>query len=161
MAPRTLRTDAVTVHMNASCERVYDLISDVTRMGEWSPECHRCEWIDGASGPAVAARFNAYNRRGLLRWSNTPTVIVADRPNEFAFARSTRGSGEYVWRYRLVPSGSGTEVTESYEATKPESLLVSNFVRLFTPGTEASHLRAGMEQTLARISSTIALPVDS
>ena len=155
MATRNLESDAVTAFIAATPERVYDLISDITRMGEWSPECYRCEWIDGATGPAVGARFKASNRRRLLRWSNTPTVIVADRPHEFAFSRRTRGSGEYVWRYRLTARGDGTEVTESYEAARPESWLVSNFVRLFTPGTEAAHLRAGMEQTLARVAEDL------
>ena len=155
MSARTLESDSVTVRIPADPERVYDLISDVTRMGEWSPECYRCDWIDGAHAPSAGARFKARNRRGLLRWSNTPTVIVADRPNEFAFSRHSLGAGEYVWRYRLRTHGDGTEVTESYEATRRESWIVSNFVRLFTPGTEAAHLRAGMERTLERISAAI------
>lgn len=121
-------------------------------MGEWSPECYRCEWLDGATGPTVGARFKARNKRGLLRWSNSPKVVVADRGREFAFSRTVFGGGEYVWRYSLTPSpDGGTEVTESYEAVRPESRLMSAFVHLFTPGDEASHLHSAMTVTLERI----------
>ena len=47
----TPTNDEVTIDVSAPPERVYGLISDITRMGEWSPECRRCEWIDGATGP--------------------------------------------------------------------------------------------------------------
>jgi uncharacterized protein YndB with AHSA1/START domain len=138
--------------MAAPPERVYDLISDVTRMGQWSPECVRCEWLDGATGPEVGARFKARNKRGLLRWSNSPTVVAADRGREFAFSRKTPGAGEYVWRYQMAPTpDGGTDVTESYESVRPESRAVSSFVSLFTPGDEASHLQTGMMTTLNRI----------
>ena len=149
---RTMTNDSVTTHVGAPSDRVFELVADVTRMGEWSPECYRCEWLGDATGPFVGARFKARNKRGLLRWSNSPTVVVADKGREFAFSRTALGAGEYVWRYRLTPSpDGGTEVSESYEAVRPESRLVSAFANLFTPGDEASHLRAAMTVTLERI----------
>ncbi len=33
-------------------ERVYALLADVTRMGEWSPECVRCQWMKVAAEQA-------------------------------------------------------------------------------------------------------------
>ena len=57
---------------------LYDLVSDVRRMGEWSPECRRCEWIDGAIGPAVGARFKGSNAHGHARWSTTTKVVAAE-----------------------------------------------------------------------------------
>jgi hypothetical protein len=151
-----VKTGAVTVRMSAKPEEIYDLVADVTRIGQWSPECRRCVWIDGATGPAVGARFKAWNKRRLLRWSNTPTVVVAERGREFAFSRTAVGAGEFVWRYRFAsaPDG-GTDVTESYEEVRPESRVVSAFVLLFTPGTEAEHLRRGMATTLDRIKETV------
>jgi hypothetical protein len=56
-------------------------------MGEWSPETYSCTWIHGATGSVVGARFKGRNRRGLLRWSNTPEVIAAESGREFAFRR--------------------------------------------------------------------------
>jgi hypothetical protein len=82
----------VGIYIQASPEAVYALVSDVTRMGDWSPEPYRCQWIDGASGPAVGARFKARNRRGRLRWINKPEVIVADPGLEFSFRRWVAGN---------------------------------------------------------------------
>jgi len=52
-----------TTAVRASAEMVYDRISDVTRMGEWSPENQGGEWLDGATGAAVGARFRSRNKR--------------------------------------------------------------------------------------------------
>lgn len=54
--------DAVTVEIAAAPDKVYAMVSDITRMGEWSPECVSCRWAKGATGPAVGARFKATNR---------------------------------------------------------------------------------------------------
>jgi hypothetical protein len=52
---------------------------------------------EGATGPAVGARFKARNR-GSRRpaWFNTPTVTVANEGKEFAFDRSGPGIGSYT-----------------------------------------------------------------
>ena len=90
---------------------VYDVVTDVRRMGEWSPETTGCVWLDGATGPAVGARFKGSNRRGVLRWSTKPTVVVADSGREFAF----EVNGDVRWTYRFDADGSGTRLTESFE----------------------------------------------
>src|SRR5258708_6330417 len=90
-------------HIEAGPEVVYDLVADVTRMGEWSPECVGCEWVDGATGPAVGARFRGRNRHGLARWSNKPRVVAADRGRMFGFvATDPIGRDMTRWTYRLV-----------------------------------------------------------
>src|SRR5438067_13595274 len=90
------------VHIDAPPESVYALVSDVTRMGEWSPECYAADWVDGATGPAVGAKFKGRNKQGFMRWSTTPEVIAADPGREFAF--KTR---ETTWRYQFEPAGTG------------------------------------------------------
>src|SRR4051812_33504722 len=113
--PMTKRVahDEVTVEIAAAPDVVYELVSDITRMGEWSPECERCTWTDGATGPAAGARFKARNRgRRGPAWFNTPTVTVADPGREFAFNRQGMAIGSYTWRYVMRPSDAGTLVTE-------------------------------------------------
>jgi hypothetical protein len=61
----------VRERIDAPPEAIYDLVADVTWMGEWSPECIGCEWVDGATGPAVGARFRGRHRSGLARWSTS------------------------------------------------------------------------------------------
>ncbi len=96
-----------TVHIEAPPEKVYDMISDVTRMGEWSPETHRCEWIDGATAPTAGARFKGSNKRGIMRWSTKPTVTVADAGKEFTFEVGAPGKEDTRWSYKLTPKDSG------------------------------------------------------
>lgn len=142
----------VTVHIDAPPLTVYELVSDVTRMGEWSPETYRCEWID-ADGARVGARFRAWNRRGRMRWSNRPEVIAAEPGREFAFRRKAAGS-VVVWRYRIAGRDDGADVTESYELEKA-SLGVLNWVATAMMGVDDrdADLRAGMSQTLERVAA--------
>ena len=155
MEPQPTRDEA-RVHIDAPPERVYALISDITRMGEWSPECYRCRWLGGASGAAVGARFKGYNRHGI-RWTNKSTVIAAEPGQEFAFHRIPMwrlpGGGEVVWRYRILSAGNGTELIESYEAVKPQAALMYRMTRPLRADQpdRASYLRHSMQTTLERI----------
>src|SRR5438105_4378529 len=93
------RQDSASCEIAADPDVVWALVADVTRMGEWSPECRHCEWIAGATGPAVGARFKARNKaaRGPS-WTNKPVVIAAEPGREFAFTRTGAGIGEVTWR---------------------------------------------------------------
>src|SRR5882762_1657008 len=116
--------DSVTVHMAAPPEKVWDLVSDVTKIGRYSPETFEAEWLDGAAGPAVGARFRGHvkrNGKGPTYW--TTCSVTACEPNkEFAFGVGKPGKAMNVWGYRLEPSGDGTDVTESF-ALAPLPLL--------------------------------------
>ena len=145
--------DAVSTEITARPDTVYALVSDVTRMGQWSPECVRCTWSKGATGPAVGARFKAKNqaRRGPA-WFNTPTVTVADSGREFAFNRSGPGIGSYTWRYVMEPTATGTRLTESFEAERPLGSAMSWITEKWTGSSDRdADLHQGMTTTLARI----------
>lgn len=147
------RHDSVSIDIAAPPERVYDLVADITRMGEWSPECRKCTWVKGATGPAVGARFRATNkgRRGPA-WFNTPTVTAAEPGREFAFNRSGPGIGSYTWRYVLEPTAHGTRLTESFEAERPLSGAMSRITEVWVGSKDRdADLHEGMTTTLARI----------
>jgi len=113
-----LTQDSAQTVMNATPARIYDLIADLRRMGEWSPECDRVEWEAGATSPAAGARFTGHNRTGpghLIGWSRHGRVLTADPRREFTFVTEEGGREATVWRYRLEPAGGGTRVTESYD----------------------------------------------
>ncbi|MEU4387124.1 SRPBCC family protein [Promicromonospora sp. NPDC023805] len=107
---------AVTVHMKADPAVVWNLLSDVTRVGELSPETFEAEWTDGATGPAVGAFFRGHVRRngvGPVYWSQCKvTHCVPGR--DFGFTVYMGGKRLNNWRYQLVPSDGGTDVTESF-----------------------------------------------
>jgi hypothetical protein len=94
-----------------SPEDVYDMVADVTRMGEWSPVCKACWWDEG-DGPRVGARFTGRNGLPERTWETRSEVVVADRGREFAFVVQATGTR---WGYTFTPVEGGTEVTESWE----------------------------------------------
>ena len=128
------------------------MVSDVTRMGEWSPETVLCVWIDGATGPAPGARFKGTNRRGVFRWSTKPEVVVADRGRGFSFVTHSAGPST-KWTYRFSPAaGGGTELIESFETLDDDSKFLTFVERYFMRITDRkADLEAGMRRTIERI----------
>lgn len=112
----------VALDVDAAPEQVYAIISDVTRIGERSPECRSAEWLEGPAPGAVGARFRGRNRSGFAaRWSRTCEVLEATPGMSFAFRtlpeRDPSRRDSTTWAYQLRPKGTGTEVTHSYEIT--------------------------------------------
>ena len=147
------QTDTVGIEIAASPETVYALVSDITQMGRWSPECRECRWIDGATGPTPGARFKAVNRAEKgPSWSNKPQVVVADPGHEFAFSRKGPGIGEVIWRYRMTASSTGTRLEESYEVVKPPAKAVMWLTEKLTRiDDRTADLNGSMNATLERI----------
>ncbi|MCE7082338.1 SRPBCC family protein [Streptomyces sp. ST2-7A] len=145
------RPEEVSIRIDASPEQVWDLISDVTRMGEWSPECRRCYWRGGKRG--VGARFIGVNRRGWVVWVTSNRVEKSERGRSFAFRTTTNG---VRWGYRMVPDGEGTLVTEVWDVSGQNTgqrKRTESFANMLL-GSQESHLqelRDGMRQTLQRV----------
>lgn len=92
-------------------EELYDLVSDVTRTGEWSPICTACWWDEGASAQE-GDWFTGRNVTPERTWETRSRVVAADRGREFAFVVG----GSYVrWGYTFTAVDGGTELTESWE----------------------------------------------
>ena len=145
-----LTEDSAETVVTASPERMYGLVADLPRMGEWSPECQRVEWADGADGPAVGATFVGHNKggpRGLMKWSRRGRVLVAEPGREFAFVTEEGGRESTVWRYRFEAIDGGTRVTESYEVK-----WIPTWARIVdVPTNRAREIAEGMVHTLARL----------
>ena len=104
----------VSVHMDAAPDVVWDLVSDVTRIGEFSPETFEARWTRGATGPEVGAHFKGHVKRngvGPTYW--TLCKVTRCEPERlFEFSVGSGSTTVNNWGYRLEPSGSGTTVTE-------------------------------------------------
>ena len=103
---------------------VYRVVSDVTRIGERSPECHTAAWLPGAPHGAVGSVFRGRNRSGwAARWSRRCEVVAAEPGRTFAFRTLperidlTRRDST-TWRYDLEPVVGGTRVAHSYEISR-------------------------------------------
>jgi uncharacterized protein YndB with AHSA1/START domain len=144
-----LAQGSASTRIAAPPERVWELVADVTRTGEWSPECYRCEWLSAPPGPRVGARFRGHNRLGPFRWSLNCVVTACTPGREFAFATVVGSNEATRWRYLLSPAEGGTEVVQSFEWIR-EFWLLRPFAVLLKARRQAA-LIAGMQTTLARL----------
>lgn len=139
------------------------MISDVTRMGEWSPACYRCEWVKGANGPEPGSRFKGYNRDRGARWwteceitASEPGKVFEFRTVDGLFSVGYRGKEMTRWRYELEPDGLGTKVTESFELVAlPPLLRPVAFV------LNRQDRKAGIRTTLERLKTAAEGPAPS
>ena len=138
------------MHVDASPDQVWELVSDLDRLHEWSPECYRVRWVGRPRGPVVGARFLGFNRQGWKRWF-TRNVVAAAEPGE-AFGWLTRDN-KTQWDYLLAPDGDGTRVTlrRTLPATRP--FVPALGIKLFLGGldTHDTHMRDNIRQSLDRL----------
>ncbi|MCH9731026.1 MAG: SRPBCC family protein [Actinomycetia bacterium] len=141
---------SVTVSMAAPAEQIWELIADVSNIGRFSPETFEAEWLDGATGPALGARFRGHVRRneiGPVYWT-TCRVTACDPGREFGFEVLAGDRPVNNWHYRLTPLGSVTEVTESFRLD--QNLLMSLYSVLGGQLRRRRNIR-DMRKTLERI----------
>jgi hypothetical protein len=152
-----LTQDSYQMVIDSGPERIYGLVCDLPRMGEWSPECQRVEWTDGTIIAAEGARFVGHNKGGpfgLMRWSRHGRVLAADPGREFAFATEEGGRESTVWRYRFEPAEGGTRVTESYEVR-----WIPAWARVLDiPTNRHRELHQAMGHTLGRLKTAAEAP---
>jgi len=104
-------THAESIVIATPPEVLYDLVSDVTRTGEWSPVCRACEWDDGATRQ-VGDWFTGHNETPTRTWETRSQVVAADRGREFAWLV---GGRLVRWGFLLEPVAGGTRLTETWE----------------------------------------------
>lgn len=139
------------IEVNAPAQTVYELVSDLPRMGEWSPECVKCVWKGGVTQVAPGARFKGYNRRGWRRWSTNGEVVEAEPGRQLSFDISSLGFPVARWTYEIEPTDdTACRVIERWEDRRGRLI-----TWLGTVGTgvsdRATHNEAGIRTTLERI----------
>jgi uncharacterized membrane protein len=120
MATRLALTCRTEVEVTAPAEAVWRVVADVTRTGEWSHECQRVEWLDGATSAARGARFRGANRAALWRWHRTSEVIEVEAGRVVAWRTipTWRFVDSTEWRITLEPLPTGTRVVQTFEVLR-------------------------------------------
>lgn len=141
---------SVTQEIAAPAEQVWAMVSDVTRMGEWSPENEGATWMGGATGAAPGAKFKGSNRNGKKKWNTVAKVAEADPGRSFAFHVTATGLKVAEWRYAFEPTATGCRVTETWI---DERGMIAKSLGGMVSGVNdrEAHNRSGMEQTLERL----------
>jgi uncharacterized protein YndB with AHSA1/START domain len=147
--PTVHTVDEVSVPIAASPETVWELITDVTQTGRWSPECTGGRWAKGASGPVMGARFVGSNRHGVVRWSTHCTVVAAEEPNHFAFEVA---ESKMRWGYRLAAQDGGTVLTEYRQSVGNAPWYIAWISRVGLLGRDRDgQMAEGMARTLQAV----------
>jgi hypothetical protein len=143
-------SDSVVVDCPA--EVLYDMVSDVTRVGEWSPICKACWWDAGVEAPRVGAWFTGRNELPERTWETRSRVVVAEPGREFTWEV---GDSFVRWGYALDPLGpERTRLTEHWTFLPAG---IASFHERFGADAEieiadrAEKARTGIPDTLAAI----------
>ena len=141
---------SVTREIGAPAEHVWAMVSDVTRMGEWSPEAEGATWLRGATGPQPGAKFRGTNRNGRKTWKTLGAIIDAEPGRLLTFRITAAGLKVAEWRYAFETTAMGCTVTETWTDTRGR---IAKVLGKPVSGVEdrTAHNRAGMEQTLDRL----------
>ncbi len=111
--PRTGRAEA---DVSATADQVWAVLSDVTRIGEWSHECHTAQWLDGADRAAVGARFRGANKARFARWTKPCTITDLQPARRLVYRTNGGIMGDATeWAFALEPTERGCRIVQSYE----------------------------------------------
>jgi uncharacterized protein YndB with AHSA1/START domain len=129
------RSVQARIDVAATPETIFGLVTDVTRVGQWSGECRGCEWIGGVNGAAVGARFRCQNRRGAFRWNRTSEVVEFEPPQRFVWRTMPIGiyPDSSVWTITTEPNGADTTVTLSFEIVRIPAIMAWAITTFFPP----------------------------
>lgn len=138
-----------TIDIDATPEKVWSVVSDLKRMGEWSPQC--AKMIVRGTPVSIGTRTININRRGPLVWPTTAKVVRFEPNREIAFRVAENHT---VWSYTLTEGTTGVTLTERREATNGQTTTVSRVLvdRMFG-GADSfeAELHEGMNETLGKI----------
>ena len=152
---------SVSRDIAAPAERVWAMVSDVTRMGEWSPENEGAKWLHGATGAQPGAKFRGTNRNGKKKWDTVATIAAVEPGRLLSFRVTAVGLKVAEWRYAFESTPTGCRMTETFvdERGRIAKVLGKPVTGV---GDRTAHNRTGMEQTLdllkAAAESTSATP---
>ncbi len=131
----------------ASPGRVWAVLSDLRRTGEWSPECSR---VIPLGGVRQGGWILGINRRHRVRWATLSRIASVEPEREIAWKVLTNRS---VWTYRLEPAGEATRIVETRQTPRGIGAFARLFTRVLLGGQRAhdDELEAGMQRGLERI----------
>jgi hypothetical protein len=147
---------STSIVIDRTPDDVFAAISDVARMGEWAAETTACRWVDGASGPAVGARFEGDNvaKAGpltLKSWTTTSVVSECSPGEVFEFVAEEHTT----WRYEFAAQGDQTRVTESFSHAPYEGFTgFLNEKVLRRPSTMVKGMQSTLETIKAALETT-------
>lgn len=138
-----------SIEIDASPEKVWSVVSDLRRMGEWSPQCKKMI-IFGGEVKVGTTTLNV-NRRGPLVWPTRSKVVTFEPNRELAFRVLDNRT---VWTFRIDPTETGVRLTESRTVPAGGTSKISSTLVDKVLGGEKpfeAELQEGIRETLGKI----------
>ena len=128
---RVQKTGHCQVHTDSSIDAVWDVVRDVTRVGEWSHECVSVTWLDGATSATPGARFRGRNHTGIFRWGRVCQIVAAE-PYELVWRTVPTAlyPDSTSWTIRLRPTNGGTQIEQTFKVERAPKLLDIAYARM-------------------------------
>jgi uncharacterized protein YndB with AHSA1/START domain len=138
---------SVTREISVTPEKIWAMVSDLPRMGEWSPENRGGEWVAPATGAAVGATFKGRNQNGKKSWATKVKVNACEAPKKLSFGLMVGGKNWCDWVYDIEPTATGCKVTHSWIDHRSA---VSSFLGKLVSGVadRGAHNLKNMEVTM-------------
>lgn len=153
--PKLQKDEVLTasIEMAATADAVYAVVSDVTRIPEWSPETSRVEWLGSDH-----LRFRAWNRRRLGRWKTEARVVEAEPGQRFSFVVQAMGGDWTQWTYLIEPGPTAgtTRLTETCRMCVDLPFAAAAFERfMLFVGDRRTDLHVNLATSLERIRNIV------
>jgi uncharacterized protein YndB with AHSA1/START domain len=135
------------IDIDAPVAKVWQLVSDLKLMPQWSPQCR----VMRAFGPIRQGAMTInLNRRGRLFWPTTSVVTEIIPEKKLAFRVPINRT---IWSYELEPTETGTRLVETRHAENGVTAFSNASVNALMGGVPSfeRELVEGMNATLSRI----------
>jgi Polyketide cyclase / dehydrase and lipid transport len=144
----------------AGPQAVWDVVSDVTRVGEWSHECVGAEWLDGATAAVPGARFRGRNRSGLFRWGRICEIVTAE-PWELTWRTvpTILYPDSTEWTIRLEAVAGGTRIGQSFRVVEAPKLVDRLYATMVPHHRDRDEALAGDLRRLGEVAAEAVAPV--
>jgi uncharacterized protein YndB with AHSA1/START domain len=141
---------SASLEIAAPAQRVWSMISDLPRMGEWSPENLGGEWVGTAAGPVPGAKFRGRNKSDRRSWTGLVVIKESEAPRRLVFAVKIGPLSGATWAYDIAALGGGCQVTETWIDTATPGLMTLG--RFFTGIADRREFtRRSIHFTLAKL----------
>lgn len=144
---------SVSREVAAPPEVVWGLVSDLPRMGEWSPENDGGKWIGDATGPTTGAKFRGDNHNGGHSWKTVATVTDCDSPSTFNFSIKAALLPIAEWGFEIEPTEQGCTIKQHWTDRRP-GFFKPIAAKLTSVKDRATYNREAMTETLDRLAAT-------
>lgn len=143
-----------STEIKATPEKVWAVVSDLKRMGEWSPQCRKVV-VRGGGPVTLGTKTVNVNKRGLLVWPTTAKVVRFVENEEIAYRITENGS---IWSFTITPTETGVTLTERREAPNNTKKVSQVLINVAMGGEKPfdAELVDGMNQTLGKIKASLA-----